>query len=76
MKTMHSRFIRHAISIGLVFGAASAHAVDPTSLAEMYAAISFTEVLATIFSIGALVITVDLAQIGYARARSMIKGAR
>jgi hypothetical protein len=72
----HKRIIRHAISLGLVFGSVAAHATGPASLAEMYASISFADVLATIFSVGVLVIAVDLAQIGYMRARHMIKGAR
>lgn len=61
---------------GLVaFMAAPAFAVAPTSVAELWATVSFLDVIAAIFGIGALVIAVDLGQLGYMKVRRLVKGA-
>ena len=44
-------------------------------LTDLTAAISFTDVLAAIVSVGVLVIGVDLAQLGYFKVRRLVKGA-
>lgn len=57
-------------------GAAIASAADPvTSVAGLWNAISFADVIAAVFGIGALVIGVDLAQLGYQKVRRLVKGA-
>lgn len=55
----------------LLMGAGVANA----ALADLTASVSFTDVITAIFAIGLLVIAVDLAQIGYMKARKMIRGA-
>ncbi len=67
-------------NIALKFGAAAAliatqaaHAAG--GISDLTAAISFTDVVTAIFSIGVLVIGVDLAQLGYMKVRRLIKGA-
>lgn len=50
-----------------------AHAA--TDVASLWASISFLDVTAAIFGIGALVIGVDLAQLGYMKVRRIVKGA-
>lgn len=62
-----------AVVLGL-FMSLSAHATGPT-VADLWASISFTDVIAAIFGIGALVIGVDLAQLGYMKVRRLVKGA-
>lgn len=52
-----------------------AHAEGATSVAELWASINFLDVTAAIFGIGALVIGVDLAQLGYLKVRRLVKGA-
>lgn len=54
---------------------AFAFAAGATSVADLWASISFTDVIAAIFGIGALVIGVDLAQLGYMKVRRLVKGA-
>jgi hypothetical protein len=49
---------------------------DPvTSVAQLWNSISFADVTAAVFGIGALVIGVDLAQLGYMKVRRLVKGA-
>lgn len=55
--------------------ASPAFAIAPTSIAELWAAVSFLDVIAAVFGIGALVISVDLAQLGYQKVRRLVKGA-
>lgn len=45
-------------------------------LATLTSGISFADVLTAIGAIGALVIAVDLAQIGYFKVRHILKAAR
>jgi hypothetical protein len=45
------------------------------TVADLWSSISFTDVIAAIFGIGALVIGVDLAQLGYMKVRRLVKGA-
>lgn len=52
-----------------------AHSEGATSVAELWASINFLDVTAAIFGIGALVIGVDLAQLGYLKVRRLVKGA-
>ncbi|GAB3370368.1 hypothetical protein [Massilia agri] len=52
-----------------------AHAEGATDVAGLWASISFLDVTAAIFGIGALVIGVDLAQLGYMKVRRIVKGA-
>lgn len=63
----------------VVFGlgaAALASAAEPvTSVAGLWNSISFADTIAAVFGIGALVITVDLAQLGYQKVRRLVKGA-
>lgn len=55
---------------------AVAFAADPvTSVAGLWNSISFSDVIAAVFGIGALVIGVDLAQLGYMKVRRLVKGA-
>lgn len=63
--------------LGLVLAASlvlaqSSHAAG---LADLIAAISFTDVLSAIISVGVLVIGVDLATLGYQKVRRLVKGA-
>lgn len=53
----------------------SSQSFAATTMAELIADINFTDVITAVFSIGALVIAVDLAQIGYTRVRRHVKGA-
>lgn len=54
----------------------AAFAADPvTSVAGLWNSISFADVIAAVFGIGALVIGVDLAQLGYQKVRRLVKGA-
>lgn len=46
-----------------------------TTVAGLWNTISFTDVIAAVFGIGALVIGVDLAQLGYQKVRRLVKGA-
>lgn len=64
---------RLLVSMFSVF-ALSASAAN-AALADLTAGVSFLDVITAIFAVGALIITVDLAQIGYRHARKMIKGA-
>jgi len=50
-------------------------AAGATSISELWSSINFTDVIAAIFGIGALVIGVDLAQLGYMKVRRLVKGA-
>lgn len=69
-----SRF-KVAVGAALVLPAA-AFAADPvTTVAGLWASISFADVIGAIFGIGALVIGVDLAQLGYMKVRRLVKGA-
>ena len=43
------------------------------TLAQLTAGISFTDVTTAIMSVGALLIAVDLAQLGYMRVRRLVK---
>lgn len=60
---------------GLIASPMLAHAAGATSVAELWASINFLDVTAAIFGIGALVIGVDLAQLGYLKVRRLVKGA-
>lgn len=50
-------------------------AVAPTTIAELWSTINLLDVISAIFGIGALVIGVDLAQLGYQKVRRLVKGA-
>lgn len=58
-----------AVLPGLSFAAA------PTTIAELWSTINLLDVISAIFGIGALVIGVDLAQLGYQKVRRLVKGA-
>lgn len=66
-------------NIALKFGAVAAlvatHAAHAAGITDLTSAVSFTDVIASIFAIGVLVIGVDLAQLGYMKVRRLIKGA-
>ena len=47
----------------------------PSGVAGLWNSISFVDTIAAIFGIGALVIGVDLAQLGYMKVRRLVKGA-
>lgn len=70
--------ISRRVALILVAAAASistsAFAVDP-GVAGLWNSISFTDIIAAVFGIGALVIGVDLAQLGYQKVRRLVKGA-
>lgn len=56
-------------------GAAIASAAPAATVADLWNSISFADVIAAVFGIGALVIGVDLAQLGYQKVRRLVKGA-
>lgn len=58
-----------------VFALPLASQAAATSVADLWASISFADVISAIFGIGALVIGVDLAQLGYQKVRRLVKGA-
>lgn len=64
-----------ALAVMLLSGATFANAAGATSVADLWASINFLDVIAAIFGIGALVIGVDLAQLGYTKVRRLVKGA-
>jgi hypothetical protein len=66
---------RVAVVGGLIVLPMLAQAAGATSVADLWASISFLDVTAAIFGIGALVIGVDLAQLGYLKVRRLVKGA-
>lgn len=61
----------------LVLAATSsvAFAAGPATIADLWNTINMVDVTAAIFGIGALVIGVDLAQLGYMKVRRIVKGA-
>jgi hypothetical protein len=64
-----------ATVVAASFVAAPAFAEPVTTVAGLWNTISFTDVIAAVFGIGALVIGVDLAQLGYQKVRRLVKGA-
>lgn len=53
----------------------AANLSQAAGLADITAAVNFTDVVTAIFAIGVIIVGVDLAQIGYMKARKLIKGA-
>lgn len=53
----------------------ASQASQASGIADLTAAVSFTDVVAAIMSIGVLVIGVDLATLGYLKVRRLVKGA-
>lgn len=72
MKTK-SRVVLAAVAASAVV-ASPAFALAPTSLTELIAGISLADLTTAVLSIGALVIGVDLAQLGYMKVRRLVKG--
>lgn len=70
-----SRLGKKALLAALALASVSSYAVGPTTVAELWASISFLDLIAAVFGIGALVIGVDLAQLGYMKVRRLVKGA-
>lgn len=67
---------RFKVAIGAALVLPAAAFADPvTTVAGLWASISFADVIGAIFGIGALVIGVDLAQLGYMKVRRLVKGA-
>lgn len=67
--------IRHIGSTAVVLGTVAAQSAQAAGITDLTAAISFTDVLAAIISVGVLVISVDLATLGYQKVRRLVKGA-
>lgn len=63
------------VTLLAVFALPLASQAAATSVADLWASISFADVISAIFGIGALVIGVDLAQLGYMKVRRLVKGA-
>lgn len=63
------------VGAGLAVSSFGAFAAAPTTMAELIAQVNFLDVLTALFTIGSLVIAVDLAQIGYLKVRRHVKGA-
>ncbi|MCS0582042.1 hypothetical protein NX784_10610 [Massilia pinisoli] len=63
------------VALLAVFALPLASQAAVTSVADLWASISFADVTSAIFGIGALVIGVDLAQLGYFKVRRLVKGA-
>lgn len=75
-KNLVRRYGRKASLIILAgMASASVPAFALGTIAELWATINFLDVIAAIFGIGALVIGVDLAQLGYQKVRRLVKGA-
>jgi len=66
---------RHVFSVAAVLGTVAAQGASAAGLTDLTAAISFTDVLAAITSVGVLVIGVDMATLGYQKVRRLVKGA-
>lgn len=64
--------MKFGVGATLAVLAAASHAAG---LTDLTAAISFTDVLSAIISVGVLVIGVDLATLGYMKVRRLVKGA-
>lgn len=67
--------VRRLGSAAVVAGAFAIQSAHAAGLTDLTAAISFTDVLAAIISVGVLVIGVDLATLGYMKVRRLVKGA-
>jgi uncharacterized membrane protein YcaP (DUF421 family) len=52
-----------------------ASAAGAATISDLWSSISFVDTIAAVFGIGALVISVDLAQLGYQKVRRLVKGA-
>lgn len=74
MKFSKNKLFRVALLAVFALPLAS-QAAGATSVADLWASISFADVISAIFGIGALVIGVDLAQLGYQKVRRLVKGA-
>jgi hypothetical protein len=67
---------RFKVAIGAALVLPGAAFADPvTTVSGLWSVISFTDVISAIFGIGALVIGVDLSQLGYMKVRRLVKGA-
>lgn len=72
---MQKATVRRIGSAAAVLGVVAAQGAHAAGLTDLTAAISFTDVLAAIISVGVLVIGVDLATLGYMKVRRLVKGA-
>ena len=66
---------RLKLALLLAMGVLPAFSFAVGGVADLWASINFVDVIAAIFGIGALVIGVDLAQLGYTKVRRLVKGA-
>lgn len=76
---MNKNFSQKAVVVvaALAVTSAPAFAAGPAaSVSDLWNSISFADIIAAVFGIGALVISVDLAQLGYAKVRRLVKGAQ
>lgn len=71
-KIMKKTVVFAALSVAF---ASQSFAAGAASLTDLVQVISFSDVLSAVFSIGVLVIGVDLAQLGYQKVRRLVKGA-
>lgn len=63
------------VLLAVLIAPAFAFATGPASVSDLWSSISFADVISAVFGIGALVIGVDLAQLGYMKVRRLVKGA-
>ena len=70
---MNRKFV--VFTVILATFCANAFAAAPTTLADLWGTVNLTDLIAAILGIGALVIGVDLTQLGYMKVRRIVKGA-
>lgn len=73
MKNLFSRKIAFVSAVVLAVAASASNAAG---IADLTAAISFTDVIAAIFAVGVLIIGVDLAMLGFHKVRSIAKAGK
>ncbi|RYY01598.1 MAG: hypothetical protein EOO53_17500 [Gammaproteobacteria bacterium] len=69
------KFIKPMIIIAAIASTPMVHAAAATDLPSLIANISFTDVISTIFGVGATAIGIDLAIVGYLKVRKIVRGA-
>lgn len=68
--------VRQRLLLALVVSAlAASTSASAATLAELISAVNFADTVSAIFSIGVLIIGVDLAQLGYQKIRRLVKGS-
>jgi len=60
----------------VVLSIAAASSANAAGITDLTSAISFTDVIAAIFSVGVLIIGVDLALLGFHKVRSIAKAGK